>query len=353
MFPPPKASNDVNMGSGQQRIRKLIQPPSVQMQQKRAETIGAYVNDQGDLEDKALIFPMDLSAHYMILQFYRYNFKETVAPGMKLQQTILLPVPLNLVEQINTSYNEANLGAIGGEISDMIARANGAEIEDKAQQVMDGIGNFVSSVKDTITGKSSVGDLLRKQETGIATMGFRQGDGAMAAGLNRMFASAPNPHITALFQGVGLRTHNFNWKLAPNTRDEADMLAKIINSFRASMLPARGHGNLTLKYPDEVDISIMGTQAKYIYHFKRAVIRNMGVNYAPDGVLSFFGDEKGGPTSVQLNLDLMETSIHTREDYQGGEALINFEGADNVNAEAEITGALRTKPVAYGKYAGL
>ena len=118
-----------------------------------------------------------------------------------------------------------------------------------------------------------------------------------------------------MFQGVGLRTHNFTWKLAPASRTETQLLSRVINSFRGSMLPERGASNLTLKYPDEVDIFIGGSAIEHLYHFKRAVVRNFSANYAPDGTPSFFRDG-GAPTSVQLQLDLMETEIHTREDYE-------------------------------------
>ena len=52
----------------------------------------------------------------------------------------------------------------------------------------------------------------------------------------------------------------------------------------------------------------------------------MSTNFAPDGFLSFFG-ETGAPTAVTLDLQLTETSIHTREDYDGVHSRVNFEGA--------------------------
>jgi hypothetical protein len=97
------------------------------------------------------------------------------------------------------------------------------------------------------------------------------------------------------------------------------------------MLPERGVGNLTLKYPDECEIYIMGTGVDYMYHFKTAVIKSMSTNFAPDGVLSFFGGT-GAPTAVTLDLQLTETSIHTREDYDKG---VNFTGAEADSTDLE------------------
>ena len=52
-----------------------------------------------------------------------------------------------------------------------------------------------------------------------------------------------------------------------------------------------------------------------MYHFKTAVIKTMSTNFAPDGVLSFFG-KTGAPTAVTLDIQLTETTIHDREDYE-------------------------------------
>ena len=138
-----------------------------------------------------------------------------------------------------------------------------------------------------------------------------------------------------MFQGVGLRSHQFQWKLAPASRSESEVLGTIINSMRASMLPERGKGNLTLKYPDECEIYIMGTNVNYMYHFKTAVIKSMNTNFAPDGVLSFFGGT-GAPTAVTIDIQLTETSIHTREDYDSEEG-ISFEGAAQPNQDELVT----------------
>lgn len=310
------STSDQNLGAGQKRIRNLIAPPGATMDKKRRDTLG-----HSQSGNNIKVFPSDLSSHYMAFQFYRYKFKDNSFQERALHNTILLPVPLQLVEAINANYNEASLGAVGGAISDLAAQGNAAAISQAAASAVSGATDLAGAVMDTARG-GSITDLVKSQSSnlGIAAMGFRGGDGAVAAGLNRFFGSAPNPHITALFQGVGLRQHQFQWKLAPASLQESDTLGNIINAFRAAMLPERGKGNLTLRFPDEVEIYIMGTGVDYMYHFKTAVIKSMNTNFAPDGVLSFFGGT-GAPTAVTLDLQLTETTIHTREDYEP----LNFE----------------------------
>jgi len=55
-------------GPGQKRIKALIAPPDEDMAKKRRSTTG--FGRAG--EDKILVFPKDLSTHYMALQFHRY-----------------------------------------------------------------------------------------------------------------------------------------------------------------------------------------------------------------------------------------------------------------------------------------
>jgi len=322
----------MGIGAGQERIRTLIAPPGGVMDRKRRSTSGAQSYGAGQNQSKSdnsiLVFPMDLSTHYMAFQFYRYMFDDNSFQERMLHNTILLPVPLQLVEAINVNYNEAALGAVGGQLSDLAAQADGEQIDAATKGVLAGAKALKNAVVDTVSGRMSLSSMLKQQNNnlGIASMGFRGGDGAVAAGLNRFFGSAPNPHITTLFQGVGLRQHQFQWKLAPGSKAESNRLGQIINSMRASMLPERGKANMTLKFPDECEIYIMGTGVDYMYHFKTAVIKSMSTNFAPDGVLSFFG-ETGAPTAVTLDLQLTETSIHTREDYDGVHSRVNFEGA--------------------------
>jgi hypothetical protein len=81
------------------------------------------------------------------------------------------------------------------------------------------------------------------------------------------------------------------------------------------MLPKRESQNLTLEFPDEVDIYIRGHMDKFhMYEFKTAVIKNVTINFAPDNIPSFYAGT-GAPTHIDFKVDLLETTIHTRNDY--------------------------------------
>jgi len=307
-------------GAGQDRIQELIRPPEDVMNNKIRNTTGAASavgSQMGPYPANIMSFPSDLGNHHMVLQFYRYEFKNDSFQERKVDNTISLPIPLQLVEAINVSYAESNLGAFRGAISDLIAKGDDAGAKKAAVALGSAVVDAGAAAGKILKGED-ISTIFASQKSALdqASLLARGGTNFVGAGLNRFFGSAPNPHITALFQGVSLRTHQFNWKLAPSSLQETETLSAIINKFRAAMLPGRSLSNLTLQFPDEVEIYLMGSQSKHMYHFKTAVIKTMSTNFAPDCQLSFFG-KNGAPTAVTLDLQLQETVIHYREDYDG------------------------------------
>lgn len=270
------------------------------------------------------VFPEDLSSHFM-----HFNLMEmkTESAGTTLRQGrggIALPIPGQLIDNLQLNWQDAETGALGGLIADTLANTPSDDV----------IGTFLEAGKKYVSGSYEFGKDVSKigltgaleaaeKEADISTAitaKFRGGTGAMAFGLNRFFGKVPNPNLTAMFRGVALKTHNLSWKLVPASQDEHRILETIIRKFKVAALPERT-GKFSLGYPYEVDISIAGTvdrtgdiTAEYFHFpFKAAVIRNVSVNYTPDGGPSFYGGT-GAPTAVQLTLDLQETSIHTRKD---------------------------------------
>ena len=145
------------------------------------------------------------------------------------------------VEKDLTTYGEEVKFGGGKVIRDgmgqsQVSRKDGAV--DTVGSLVKAGTNMYSAAQDVGMGNKSLLEAAREQNSnlgiGALLTGQRGGEGAIAAGLNRYFGSAPNPHITTLFQGVGLRQHNYNWKLAPANKKETESLAKIIDSLRAS-----------------------------------------------------------------------------------------------------------------------
>ena len=284
-------------------------------------------------------FPSDLGIHFMSFNFRRARHGGRISPIQKtFAGTAFLPVASNLVDAVGINYNDAELGLVGGGIANFTQTVPGMQeikdavvggakdladmsIAEVGSKVMEGAKSLMEKASG-ITATSFFDAAASQVEN--ASLLFRTGQDGLAVGLNRRFGGIPNPNITALFRGVGLKNHSFEWKLAPRNEDETQNLFDIIHAFKHSALPSIGNGDLaqrsTMTFPDEVEIGIHGTTGTQKHHveammmFKPCVIKNVTVNYTPDNTPSFFR-ESGFPTAVSLRLDLQETQIHTKEDY--------------------------------------
>ncbi len=74
------------------------------------------------------------------------------------------------------------------------------------------------------------------------------------------------------------------------------------------------------KYPAMVDIFFVGIDSGYYFHFKTAMIQTFSVNFTPNGNAVLRG---GRPAAVQMQMNLIESDIHTSEDYGGSSIDVN------------------------------
>ena len=302
---------------------------STKIKDKRSHTAGSE-------QWAAASFPQDLGIHYMHFEFFHQQFQGRNREPTKIGRgSVQLPIPTNLIDIINLQYNDAELGMLGGGIANWVASADDkvTKVSRLASSAMGmTVGEIATNVASSLgeTGKAA----LEKMQADLASGGeltsgaFRAGTDPLAVGLNRMFGNVPNPNLITMFRGVGLRSHSFEWKLAPRNENESRMLAKIVKIFKHSALPGRHHEHKRslLTFPYEVHILIIGSSkiaesalgGKNVYDplitFKPVIIKSVTANYTPDNTPSFFA-RTGHPTAVLFRLEFQETQIHTREDY--------------------------------------
>ena len=292
-----------------------------------------------------LTFPSDLAAHAMVFHFKQSSMmKNNVrARPTRIVESVSLPIPSQLVDAMDAQYSELELGALGGAMSDL--QSVGA--------VKDMLTNTVEEAfkQGKYAAKADFNQI--KQNQGIATLALtnmiRKQSDAAKVGLARFFGSVPNPHLSTLFKGVGLKNHSFSWRLSPANMQESIILKNIINTFKRGMLPARTNQNLTLEMPDEIDIYIRGHNVNHgMYEFKTAVIKNVTINFAPDNIPSFYAGT-GAPTHVDFKVDFLETTIHTREDYPEDTVAMS-EGSNAKPTGMPMGGSVSKGPVGKGGY---
>lgn len=279
-----------------------------------------------------LKFPQDIEAvpHKMLINVRSRNRagagELTTTVGSSVRSAIALPVPGKIIEKYNANYDNADLGVIGNAIADAMTEVNLGE----------GLGAAIGSLGAAAgTGLRRLAGLDNETGMNIFTTGARNVAGALAYGAainltnraagylgqntNTAQAIAAgtgmifNPHQTAVFKGVNLRTMVYTWSLAPKTEQESINVEKIVDTLRYAMLPSIARNRLFLNFPDEIEYKILGSLPQYDMPTTPCVITDIALDRSPQGP-SFFA-KTGAPVLYGLTITLMEIKSLLKEDF--------------------------------------
>ena len=230
-------------------------------------------------------FPDQLGQYYMVLDFQSYHRPSPQMEAIfKRFRTIVLPVPRDLKENFDINVGPKAQGAKGG-------------LADIGTDFLRGAGDKVQGQMFALLYSAATQKL---EETGDI--------------LGQTLGAVPNPHLQAIFEGVDLRTHTFQWTFAPRNPVESRNLKAIIKEIKKNSLPAYSTtGTAALQYPPMVEIKLMPWGDELV-KFKKCLVKSVSINYAPSGLPSFFQGTRD-PTMIQLELQFLETEIQTAKDY--------------------------------------
>lgn len=283
-----------------------------------------------------LQYPLDLGPHAIIMNFHDYTFNATRSNSHQvLNDSVTLPVPMNLQDNLNLKIGSGNMGALGGITADILSGGGAA---DTAKNTIDSALTKGQSYGDKYNAALKAND--NNQMRAVASLvGTAANEGyqimkyfgkpvvdAISPGvglaLDTYNGTAVNPHVAIEFDGVGLKRHTFEWTFSPKSEAEAEELRKVVKLFKQKALPRykainNGQGSLgrgLLEYPSLVNIFFVGIDPAYFWYFKPCMISSFNVNYSPQGVSIAKG---GKPTAMTIQIELQEATIHTAEDYDG------------------------------------
>lgn len=137
----------------------------------------------------------------------------------------------------------------------------------------------------------------------------------------RASGNAINPNLELLFNGPKLRDFEFNFEFAPNSKDEAKEVRRIMRFFRRGMMPRRGDdGNLIfLGSPDVFRIRYRtGDQRiRGLNIFKICALTECTIDFAPQGEYQSYNDPNAGsqPVLSTMTLNFTELTPIFAEDY--------------------------------------
>jgi hypothetical protein len=288
----------------------------------RSLMLQARSNTTGSLN--ILKFPDDLESvpHKMLINIRSYTRagagRLSIPTGSNTRAAIALPVPRNVTESYNVTYNNADLGILGNALSNAIDSAINTN-----ENLLTTIGNFGRDVLGV--GRESgtpirssilnVGQAIAYQgaiaatSTAAAAVGLGGTAAAIQAGTGLVF----NPHTTAIFSSVNIRTMIYQWTLAPKTEKESRNIEEIVRTLRNAMLPYRGTNELFLRFPDQIEYKILGAEPDYDMPTTPCVITGIDLNRSPQGPVFFA--KTGAPVLYGLTINLSEIRALTRDDF--------------------------------------
>lgn len=252
----------------------------------------------------ALVYPANMR-HYAMFSFVAYERGfATSTPKDKHTFVAVLPVPSNLSDQFGIEYSSTALGPVAGAL-------NGTVLAGLRQAHVGGQSASAGDYAKDTAGVALLGAAGMAGKAVSEFTGASGGEGTAKALAGIASGVAPNPYIAMLFQNVAPRDHQFSYRFAPHSEAELKTIKQIIKQLKTRMLPGMTSGtDMLFTYPDLCDITFSpGTLPDY--KIKRCVLKNLTVNYGPNGP-SFF--KTGDPTVVEISMSFTEVSPFTRRD---------------------------------------
>lgn len=325
---------DPALSGGKDRPPPKSAPPKTQTKQKNLpEKKIEEKRSEKLLGNKSpLVFPSDLSADYYI-SFNAFKHSQDRPSESKrtfqFDKSIFLPLPGNISDSFSAAYDQENLYIFGNaakegmnammsdESSGTVSIANAMK-----KNLPDMGGKAVSSALSKI--KNDPSGTGKTAAATAATFMLSGASGPMAAAAKSAFQVTTNPFPVMIFSGTGFKpAFSFDWMFYPESMEEAELIRKICNYFRREMLPEMVEGNSSiLKSPAIFEIKM--NPDDYTRQFKRCVLTNMGINYAPNGPVFIKADDGSEkpvqvPAAVSLSLTFQEIEVWLADDYYNDE----------------------------------
>ena len=212
---------------------------------------------------------------------------------------IVLYIPDKLSTGYNANYETADLGALIG-----------------------GLASGKASVGGLFTEGTETADYLIRKAGRVANIaGFDQFTNVLQATSKRV----ENPYKEQLFRSMGFRKFSFDYRFAPRTAAEAEMVfgrpegigPGILELFTSHMHPTLSPNGLFQTYPSEFMIIYYhnGAENTFVRKISNCVLTDMTIDYGAEGFTTF---ENGCPTEAFVRLQFSELETLTTDRIEKG-----------------------------------
>ena len=231
----------------------------------------------------------------------------------RILKTIFLPIPQNIQDTNAVGWGEDSLNSIAafgvGQVKDVMSSRN--------------FVNGLFSSGGTIS--EELGRLVGSGEAQKMANNFFASKAVNILGANTSFAGLLarssgqilNPNSELLFNGVKLRSFNFDFDFTPRSADEGIIVKKIIKEFKVNMAAnaSKTSDGLFLSSPNVFQLTYKTgiEKHKFLHSFKPMALVNMSVNYTGSGTYATYSDTT--PVHMKMQLSFQELNPIYAEDY--------------------------------------
>ena len=279
-----------------------------------------------------LVYPDDVPKYYIQLGISEY--KRSSATRIAIinpTHHIILPLPLQLIDNHSVEYEQTPLGKMGATALSAAAGASRAldNSSGKTQQSQgqpnvsnpNWFANQLRNIAGAVTGGLSGGNTdLTKGVVGAAGSLLGENTGELGDALLRGWQGySPNQFLTILLKGPMYKRNEFTWKLAPRNPNEAKTINMIVRLLNNSMAPALTGGGFLFSFPKVFTVSLI-PNSQYLFKMKPCVLENMTVNYTAGGRNAFLradgeSDNLNAPESVEIRARFLELEYWIAGDF--------------------------------------
>ena len=222
----------------------------------------------------------------------------------KIIGSVMLPIPGGITDSNTVDWSAGSMNAIQAAAANVAL----ATLEKSAKAGAEETGAALKAANEAQGDiKKALAAVIAGSATGIDQQVMQRSEGMVM-----------NPNMEVLFNGPGLRTFGFTFKLSPRNAREAKTVVKIIRLFKQGMAPIRSESNFFLKAPHTFELKYMHRSGEhpFLNKFKECALTNCSVAYTPDGNYNTFTD--GAMTSYSLQLAFNELEPIYNDDYGNG-----------------------------------
>ena len=255
------------------------------------------------------------------MMFEAFDFKKPT----KQTLNIALYIPGGA---LNTSYKSeyesvalGGLGTAAGDVANVVEKGLNSDAGFS-------LSDFASVVAAQATAVQSEGMKVGMLKAGERANVVQEGAKTI---MERTTGAVLNPFLTAAYKGPSdMRTHDFDFQMLPQNKDESKSCMKIANTFKKAMLPSHAGGDsktapsMLFGYPDTFSITFYIGGEKLpdgpenpMFNIGRSVLTSCEMNYDTENVPLFF-DGTQYPVSIAMKLSFMEIDVMYREKVEKG-----------------------------------